>query len=122
MPITDVSGDGSYSIPGSIPHDWTEGTGVFPVGGVITVARPPLGYMRKWFLVQNQGPTQITLAFQAQTKTGAAATANIILAAGSGAGSQGAADERGDGMWNTCGTVVITGVAGDAVLVLEVLG
>jgi hypothetical protein len=122
MPVTDVSGDGSYSIPGSIPHDWTEGLGVFPTGGVITVPAPALGYMRKWFLVQNQGPTQITLAFQARTKANAVAVANIILAPGSAAGTQGAADERGGGMWNTCGTVTITGVAGDAVLVLEVLG
>jgi hypothetical protein len=122
MPVIDVSGDGSTTIPGSIPHDWTEGTGVFPTGGVITVPAPPLGFTRKWFLVQNQGPTAITLSFQAKKATGAAATANILLAQGAGAGTQGAADERGGSVWNTCGTVVITGVAGDAVLVLEVLG
>lgn len=122
MPVIDVSGDGGYSIPGSIPHDWTEGTGVFPASGIITVAAPPLGYTRKWLLIQNQGAAGITVSFQAKTAAGTASTVNVLLAEGAGAGHQGAADERGGSFWNTCGTIIITGAVGAAVLVLEVLG
>lgn len=105
----------------SIPHDWTEGTGVFPTGGVITVTAPVGGLTRKWLLIQNQGAAAITVSFQAKNKFGVAVVANMLLATGAGAGTQGAADERGSSFWNTCGTVIISGSAGDNVLVLEVV-
>lgn len=117
MQVLDLSGNGngSFSV---FPHDWTEGTGVFPISNVIAIPRPTNGSCRRWLSIQNQGPATITVSYQALNSYGAAVTASLLLAPGAGAGSQGGGDERA--IFVPSGSVTITGVSGNAVQVLEV--
>ena len=118
--------DGSYAgfgSPGaSLPHDWTEGTGVIPAGGVITIPNPSLnGQTRKWLFIQNQSAVTIAVNVYAVTAQGNASIVPIILASGGSVGSQGAAQNFGPATWVANNALTITGAAGSQVAVLEVL-
>lgn len=122
MPLVtnDVGGSGYGSPTANIPHDWTEGTGVIPAAGITIPAPSASGQSRKWLLIQNQSGGTINVGVQALNAQGAVVTANILLASGGVAGTQGGAQEFGRGSWNPNSPIVITG-AGLQALVLEVL-
>jgi hypothetical protein len=119
-----VTQDGSYngygSASSSLPHDWTEGTGIIPVGGIV-IPNPSLnGQARKWLFIQNQDAVTVTVALQTVTTQGQT-TAIIVLSPNTlGVGTQGGALEFGGLSWKVNGAITVT-PAGAQVACLEVL-
>lgn len=113
---------GGFGSPSSgIPHDWTEGTGVLPTGG-ITIPNPSItGQSRKWLLIQNQSAVTLSVNVQATTNGGASVLGVILVASGGGIGVQGGSQEFGLGSWTPTGQVTVTGAAGSQCCVLEIL-
>lgn len=117
----DAALGGSDFVFNGYPHDCTEGTGVFPAGGVITLANPTLrGMTRKWLFIQNQGAADIRVTFAATLANGSTlSTVSVILSAGAGAGLAGASYENFHQLFSIVGAITITGAAGAAIVVLE---
>lgn len=117
----DVSGNGTSITLNGFPHDWTEGTGVFPASGIITIPNPQLlGLTRKWLLIQNQDVASITVKFNATLVDGVTVTAaSLLLASGGSVGSAGGSYENAHQWFSAVGVITITGAAGGQVLVLE---
>lgn len=120
--VQDVGSSGFGSASVSLPHDWTEGTGVIPSSGSITIPNPSAnGQTRKWLLIQNQSAVTISVGVQSVSAAGVIGTSNILLGAGGGIGTQGGAQEFGLGSYKPNSAVTISGAVGSQVLVLEVL-
>lgn len=119
--LIEASDGGSYILPDAIPHDWTEGTGVFPAGGSISIPAATGGTRRKWLYIQNQDVYAVSVSVAAKTALGNACTAVITLAPAAITGGQGGSDERGKGSWAPNFAVTVTGTAGAQVCVLEVV-
>jgi hypothetical protein len=117
----DAANGGSDFVFNGLPHDWTEGTGVFPAGGVITIPSPTLkGMTRKWLFIQNQDIGVVTVQLNATKADGSTTTtASVVLAAAAGAGLAGGAYENFHQKFSVVGQLIITGTAGQKVLVLE---
>jgi hypothetical protein len=117
----DVSNNG-FGVPfNGFPHDWTEGTGVFPAGGVITLPNPTLtGQSRRWLFIQNQDAADIKVTINATLSDGATVTtASLILSSGGGAGLGGGTYENFHQLPSLSGVITVTGTAGNKVAVLE---
>lgn len=117
----DVGGSG-FGVPfNGFPHDWTEGTGVFPAGGVITLPNPALqGMTRRWLFIQNQDAVDIKVTVSATLADGITqTTANIVLSNGGGVGLAGGTYENFHQLPSLVGVITVTGVAGNKVAVLE---
>lgn len=99
------------------PHDGTEGTGVFPAGGVITLPNPAiLGLTRKWLFIQNQAASNVVVTFATRLNDGATpSTAGTIIL------TQNAAYENYHHAFSVTGAVTVTGTAGAAVSIIELL-
>jgi len=122
MPI--VAGDTSNVAEVSgYPHDWTEGTGVIPASGTISIPNPAVkGLSRQWLFIQNQSAVTITVTVTA-VKADMTTTVNatILLAPGSLAGTQGGAYEQMHSVFSIGGAITVSGTAGSQVAVLEKL-
>ena len=96
--------------------DWTNGTGVFPAGGVITVLA---NTERQWFYVQNRDLGEVTVAYATQYANGLGSSTEIIsLNPASASGNGGGTEERGTLTFLPEGQIVITGTAGQKVAIL----
>lgn len=120
--MTIDSSNNGFGIPfNGFPHDCTEGTGVFPASGIITLANPALiGCTRKWLVIQNQSAASITIKFNAMLSDGITpSTVSMILASGGGIGTAGGSYENEHQWFSAVGVITITGAAGGQVLILE---
>lgn len=117
----DVSGNGTSVQFNGFPHDWTEGTGVFPAGGVITLPNPQLlGMKRVWLMIQNQDLGNVTVKFNSTLVDGATlSTATLVLAPAAASGGAGQAYENYHQLPSLVGVITVTGTAGQKVLVAE---
>lgn len=117
----DISGNGTSVQFNGFPHDYTEGTGVFPAGGVITLPNPTLlGLSRRWLLIQNQDAADIKVTVDATLVDGVTLTTTaIIIPNGGSAGVAGGSYENYHQLPSLSGVITVTGVAGNKVLVLE---
>jgi hypothetical protein len=115
--------EGQISPVTGLPHDWTEGSGVFPGTGVITIPNPGAqGLTREWLYVQNQDTTPVTVSITCALNDGSTTTfGKISLGAASIKGGQGGSYEQPHGRQAVSGPVVITGTAGNNVCVMEKL-
>lgn len=119
--MADLSGNGTSITLNGFPHDWTEGTGVFPASGVITLPNPALlGLSRRWLFIQNQDAADIRVTISATLIDGVTqTTAAMILSAGAGAGLAGGSYENYHQLPSLVGVITITGTVGNRVAVLE---
>lgn len=101
-----------------LPVDWTNGTGVLPAGGVITI---PANKNRKWLYVQNLDITALTvgLASVEAIDFATASTPTVPLPAAATAGAAGGALDRTLTNFMPLGAITITGTAGKQVVALE---
>lgn len=101
-----------------IPHDWTEGTGVLPSGGSITI---PANAARRLLLIQNQSAVTIPVSIGAVLANSSPTHAVMLLDPGAGVNKQGAADERNPSTYMFTGQIIVgaTGLNGSQVLVIE---
>ena len=119
--VNDISNAGFGSPSSSLPHDWTEGTGVLPASGQIIIASPSVnGQTRKWLFIQNQSAATISIIVAALKGNGAASTTTLLLAPGAGAGTMGGSLEWGGASWAVNSAVTVTGAAGAQVAIMEV--
>lgn len=98
------------------PIDWTNGTGVFPAGGVITVPANPY---RQSIFVQNQDTAAAAIVFSCiKGSDGSACTTLLQLGASPTTAGQGGADQLGLIGLMATGGFTVNGTAGKAVLVV----
>jgi len=106
-----------------LPLDWTNGTGVFPSGGSITIS--PDQY-RQAVLIQNQDVATVAIQIAAvqgsgysrTVPAGTACTATIELAAAAGASGQGGMISLDITGVNATGQIIVVGTATKKVCVL----
>jgi len=105
------------SFAAGTPVDWTNGSGVFPGGGSITI---PADTTRQWFYVQGRDTTEVTVAYAVINPNGSGAgTASISLDPAKAAGGQGGAEERDATIFMPArGQIIVSGTAGKQVTVL----
>ncbi len=121
MMVVDLSGNGFGTRATGQAHDWTEGTGVIPASGLITIPAPPNGAARKWLIFQNQSAVSLSIGTASVNANGVATTTNTIsIPAGGSIVYNGGGS--GSGPFMPHGAVIISGVAGSALTVLEELG
>lgn len=97
------------------PIDWTSGTGQFPVGGSITLPANP---NRKWFYVQNQDTTDVSVQYVAQKASdGTTTTATFHLSVAASAGLAGGIEERTHSV--ITGQIVVTGTSTKKVVIVD---
>lgn len=115
----DAAQTGSNFVFNGYPHDWTEGTGVFPAGGSIVIANPTLtGKVRDWLFIQNQSAGVVSVKFAATLADGSTlSTVTLLLASSGVAGTAGAAYES----YYVTGAITVSGTAASQVLILEKL-
>lgn len=122
MPITAGDTSNVAEVSG-YPHDWTEGTGVIPASGTISIPNPSVkGLSRQWLFIQNQSAVTVTVTITA-VKADMTSTVNatILLAPGAGAGAQGGAYENLHSLLSIGGAITVSAAAGTQVAVLEKL-
>ena len=108
------------SFAAGTPTDWTNGTAVFPAGGVITI---PADTGRQFFYTENRDIGEVTVAYAVNYATGGSGTASISLDPASASGKQGGIEERDATIFMPArGVVTITGTAGQKVTVLTANG
>ena len=97
--------------------DWTNGTGVFPSGGTISL---PADNTRQWLYVQNRDVGEATVQYSGNYANGSTGVFSpVALNAASQSGFGGGTEEREATVFMPArGTVVITGTAGQKVTVL----
>ena len=101
--------------------DWTNGTGVFPTGGVITI---PADTGRQWFYVENRDVGEVAVAYTVNYATGGSgASSPIDLDPAAATGRQGGIEERdAEAFMPARGVITITGTAAQKVTVLTANG
>jgi len=101
--------------------DWTNGTGVFPSGGVITI---PADTGRQWFYVENRDLGEVAIAYSVTYANGSSGFSSPIdLDPASASGKQGGIEERDAQQFMPArGVITITGTAGQKVTVLTANG
>ena len=102
------------SFAAGVPIDSTNGTGVFPAGGVVTI---PANTARQWLYIQSRDVGEVTVTYDAvRADTGAATTITVALDPAKASGDQGGVEERDATVFMPArGNVTITGTAGQKV-------